>query len=552
MIFGALTLRPATGADPGTTKHVLFFSKAAVWEKKIVHREGDRLSYIEQVLAQLGKAHGIDFTFSKDGGVFTAENLAHYDALMFFTSGDLTFQPRNGRGDNFPLMSLEGKKTFLDAIENGMGFIGCNTAVYTFIERLSPGERADPANERRYTRMIGAGYIGHNEVQAGSFSHLDRRFPGMEAVPRDYRPVDQWYGFSRFMPDLHVIMALHARDLAGNLYERPDYPVAWAHLAGKGRVFYTTMGHTAEMWKDATFQQMLFGGVRWATKLVDADVTPDIATVTPQANEIPERATHFISDHPPVVDAHFPNFKVWLDREHPLHGGRRVLVYTKSAGPELPIVYRDTAWPSPLESELLRFGDEHGIDFVFTKDGTLFTDDALKDFDAILFFTSGNPCAQQRNGLGDNYPLLPEPGMQALMRAVRAGKGFIGFDSSLSAVTAPILGASAAGAGKLRTQKLGAVDRHFPGLDVLPPSLALPVDASTFTNVAKDLHILLTTENGEPITWTRMQGKGRVYYTSLGRELETWQDANFRTMLLGAIQWTARETGADVSPATAP
>ena len=59
----------------------------------------------------------------------------------------------------------------------------------------------------RYTRMIGAGYMGHNEVQKGYFTWLDRKFPGMEEVPADYCPVDQWYAFNRLIPDMHVIMA---------------------------------------------------------------------------------------------------------------------------------------------------------------------------------------------------------------------------------------------------------------------------------------------------------------------------------------------------------
>ena len=85
-------------------------------------------------------------------------------------------------------MTLEGKKAFLDAIQNGMGFIGCNTANYTFPDALSPGEKNNPETAWRYTRMIGAGYMGHNEVQKGHFTYLDRKFPGMEDVPADYCP----------------------------------------------------------------------------------------------------------------------------------------------------------------------------------------------------------------------------------------------------------------------------------------------------------------------------------------------------------------------------
>lgn len=82
-------------------KRVLFFSKASSWEQKIVHRDGDRLSYIEPAVRKLGQENGIEFTFSKDGTIFIPANIAGFDAFLFFTSGDLTFEPRTGRGDNY-------------------------------------------------------------------------------------------------------------------------------------------------------------------------------------------------------------------------------------------------------------------------------------------------------------------------------------------------------------------------------------------------------------------------------------------------------------------
>ena len=84
----------ALGGTTSRPPQVLFFSKAASWEQKIVHRDGPGLSYLEKAVEKLGREHGIAFTFSKDGTLFTAENLARFDALMFFTSGDLTFQAR--------------------------------------------------------------------------------------------------------------------------------------------------------------------------------------------------------------------------------------------------------------------------------------------------------------------------------------------------------------------------------------------------------------------------------------------------------------------------
>jgi hypothetical protein len=45
-------------------------------------------------------------------------------------------------------------------------------------------------------------------------------------------------------------------------------------MYGKGRVFYTTLGHVEANWDRAEFQSMVTGAVKWALGLVDADVTP--------------------------------------------------------------------------------------------------------------------------------------------------------------------------------------------------------------------------------------------------------------------------------------
>ena len=53
-IAGALlACSAASGAE--RPLRVLFFSKAASWEQKIVHRDGDRLSLIERQMDKLGR-----------------------------------------------------------------------------------------------------------------------------------------------------------------------------------------------------------------------------------------------------------------------------------------------------------------------------------------------------------------------------------------------------------------------------------------------------------------------------------------------------------------
>ena len=50
--------------------------------------------------------------------------------------------------------------------------------------------------------------------------------------------------------------------------------MTWAKMYGKGRVFYSTLGHVEANWDKPEMQTMYTEAIRWALKLVDADVTP--------------------------------------------------------------------------------------------------------------------------------------------------------------------------------------------------------------------------------------------------------------------------------------
>jgi hypothetical protein len=53
-----------------------------------------------------------------------------------------------------------------------------------------------------------------------------------------------------------------------------DFAVTWARMYGKGRVYYSTLGHPKENWDNPELQKMYIEAIQWATGLVDADVTP--------------------------------------------------------------------------------------------------------------------------------------------------------------------------------------------------------------------------------------------------------------------------------------
>jgi len=100
---------------------------------------------------------------------------------------------------------------------------------------------------------------------------------------------EEWYSLKNFADDLHVIFVNETKDMHDKCYQRPPYPETWIHNYGKGRVFYTSMGHREDVWTSPQFQSIIVGGITWALGDANADTTPNIQSVAPRANELPPK-----------------------------------------------------------------------------------------------------------------------------------------------------------------------------------------------------------------------------------------------------------------------
>ena len=266
-------------------RKILFFSKSSGYEHSAIRRNGNGLSPAEMVLIELGKTHGFNVVATKDGSIFTRQNLKGFDAIFFYTTGDLT----QSMGDKNPPMTIEGKVALLEAIRSGTGFLGTHSATDTFHSpglefETQPIERRDP-----YIQMIGGEFIRHGPQQEATMRVTSPRFPGVEKLGPEFQIKDEWYSLKNFAPDLHVILVQVTQGMVGTDYQRPDYPATWARKNGKGRVFYTSMGHREDVWTNPIFQSVLLGGIAWAVGNVKAAVPPNISEVTPKAGTIPPK-----------------------------------------------------------------------------------------------------------------------------------------------------------------------------------------------------------------------------------------------------------------------
>ena len=257
---------------------------------------------------------------------------------------------------------------------------------------------------------------------------------------------------------------------------------------------------------------------------------------------------------------------------------RRLLCYTRSAGFVHSVVKPAAGGgPSLVDRTITALGARDGFDVVCTKDGGVFTADGLRPFDAFLFFTSG----YLTEAGGDNEPPMAPGGKEALLEAVRAGKGFVGLHSATDSFhTLPdppdrsnrhvthgakvdpyiaMIGAEFIAHGAQQAAPVRIVDRRFPGMGGFTDGAPRMGEWYSLKEFASDMHVLMVLETAGmpdpeyargpfPVTWARRHGRGHVFYSALGHREDEWADAAFLGLLAGAIGWSFGDVTADVPP----
>jgi uncharacterized protein len=274
-------------------KSVLVFTKSSGFEHDVVKMRGGKPSIVDNAVTELGKKYGFDVNASKDGRIFDSSDFHKYDAALFFTTGDLTTVGT----DKNPPMSPQGKQALLDAIRGGLGFVGVHAASDTFHtppdtedhanRYIAHGENSDP-----YLRMLGGEFIIHGNtprLQTTNIIVNDPQFPGLERVASPVSFADEWYSLKDFRSDLHVILTLDTKGMKGEPYQRAPYPMTWARMEGKGRVFFTAIGDRPENWSTPFFLNLLGGGIRWSIGDLSVSVNENLIQAAPGFAEIPPK-----------------------------------------------------------------------------------------------------------------------------------------------------------------------------------------------------------------------------------------------------------------------
>lgn len=200
---------------------------------------GYRHESIPAGVAALRRIDGLSVDATEDPGVFTADRLAGYRAVVWLsTTGEVLSGPQ--------------RDAFAGWVAAGGGWVGVHSAADT--ERDWPW----------YGRLVGAWFAGHPPVQPGTVTVADADHPATAHLPARWARTDEWYDYTAVPPPgVRVLLRLDEGSYAGGRMGA-DHPIAWCHTLAGGRAFYTGGGHTTASYAEPAFVRHLHAGVRWA------------------------------------------------------------------------------------------------------------------------------------------------------------------------------------------------------------------------------------------------------------------------------------------------
>lgn len=184
------------------------------------------------------------------------KTLDYYDAIVFAnTTSELDLDDSQ-------------KKDMMSFIkEEGKGFVGIHAAMDTNYKWPEYGE------------MIGGWFDQHPwSTFNAPIINEDPNFPAVRHFPKAFVKYDEIYQAKEWSRDkLNVLLSLDPNKLN---YDNPrvhrkdhDFAVAWAKSYGKGRVFYSTLGHTQESWSDPDIRKMYFEAIKWVLGMTEGSTS---------------------------------------------------------------------------------------------------------------------------------------------------------------------------------------------------------------------------------------------------------------------------------------
>ena len=234
--------RPQLEIPPGRPRILLF-------EKITGFKDAPSVDAAHAAFLSMAKRKGWGIVATDKAGAFLPATLRQFDAVIW----------NNVSGD---VLTLSERRSFQRWMAAGGAFIGVH------------GTAGDPVYfwDWYADTLIGARFVGHPSNP--QFRETDVRVeapagPLAAGLPASWTMSDEWYSF-KTSPREHgaTIVATLAESYLSTKDDpnlrMGDHPIAWTRCVGKGRMFYTAIGHRPESYVQPQVQQLIENGITWA------------------------------------------------------------------------------------------------------------------------------------------------------------------------------------------------------------------------------------------------------------------------------------------------
>lgn len=229
---------------------ILIFSKTNGF------RDGNQIAAANAALEKIAKEKGWQSFTTENAAVFNTEQLRQFKTVVWnSTSGDV--------------LTPGQRKDFKAWLESGGGFVGLH------------GAGGDPTYKWKWyvEELIGAQFIGHTlspQFQEGRLLVEDPTHPATRTLPMEWVREEEWYSFDRSVraKGYRVLITIDESSYSPrekipllvdkDLRMGKDHPIVWTHCVGKGRAFYSALGHRAESYAESKHLAMIAGAISWA------------------------------------------------------------------------------------------------------------------------------------------------------------------------------------------------------------------------------------------------------------------------------------------------
>ncbi|HYG34145.1 MAG TPA: ThuA domain-containing protein [Clostridia bacterium] len=223
--------------------------RALVFSKTLMFRHASITNGIEAI-KKLGAENHFAVDATEDSNVFTPENLSKYKVVIFLsTSGDI--------------LNEQQQAAFKSYIEKGGGLAAIHAAV--------AGDVATEGGWPWYGETLCASFTNHSAVVQATIGVEDKKNPSTVGLPTRWVRTDEWYNFIESpRTKARVLASLDESTYQGGTMGK-DHPIAWCKNVGKGRIWYTALGHTEESFSEPLFLKHLLGGIQAAAGVKKAN-----------------------------------------------------------------------------------------------------------------------------------------------------------------------------------------------------------------------------------------------------------------------------------------